>query len=285
MGDIQERKEYGPLILALLSLFTGFVAGCGAYLFRSLIACFHNLFFYGTLSLSYDANIHAPPSPWGVYIALVPVIGAIAVVYLVKNFAPEAKGHGVPEVMDAIYYNKGIIRPLVAVVKSLASALSIGSGGSVGREGPIAQIGSAFGSTLGQLLRVSPWQCNVLIAAGAGGGIAATFNTPLGGLLFAIEILLYEVSVRTLVPVIIATARPPISARSFSASIPLSKFLLLNPPSFISTTHRCLSPMSDWALQLACYRPFSSEPSMASRISLKTISRGTTISDTSPGCL
>ena len=232
MGDIQERKEYGPLILALLSFFTGIVAGCGAYLFRTLIACFHNLFFYGTLSLSYDANIHTSPSPWGVYIALVPVIGAVAVVYLVKNFAPEAKGHGVPEVMDAIYYNKGIIRPLVAVVKSLASALSIGSGGSVGREGPIAQIGSAFGSTLGQLLRVSPWQCNVLIAAGAGGGIAATFNTPLGGLLFAIEILLYEVSVRTLVPVIIATAAATYIGQLFFGIYPAFRIPALESPFF-----------------------------------------------------
>lgn len=232
MGDIQERKEYGPLILALLSFFTGIIAGCGAYLFRSLIACFHNLFFYGTLSLSYDANIHTSPSPWGVYIAMVPVIGAIAVVFLVKNFAPEAKGHGVPEVMDAIYYNKGIIRPMVAVVKSLASALSIGSGGSVGREGPIAQIGSAFGSTLGQLLRVSPWQCNVLIAAGAGGGIAATFNTPLGGLLFAIEILLYEVSVRTLVPVIIATAAATYIGQLFFGIYPAFRIPALESPFF-----------------------------------------------------
>jgi len=206
MDDLMEKKEYGPFFLAVFSFITGIVAGCGAYLFRLLIALLHNLFFYGTLTISYDANIHTAPSPWGVFVMFVPVVGAVGVVYLVRNFAPEAKGHGVPEVMDAIYYNKGLIRPMVAVVKSLASALSIGSGGSVGREGPIAQIGSAFGSTLGQLLRVTPWQCNVLIAAGAGGGIAATFNTPIGGLLFATEILLYEISVRTLVPVVVATA-------------------------------------------------------------------------------
>ena len=100
-----------------------------------------------------------------------------------KNFAPEAKGHGVPEVMDAIYYNDGKIRSVVAVIKSLASALSIGSGGSVGREGPIIQIGAAFGSTLGQLIAMAVRQRAILIAAGAGGGIAATFNTPIGGVL------------------------------------------------------------------------------------------------------
>jgi CIC family chloride channel protein len=134
------------------------------------------------------------------------VIGAVGVAFLVKNFAPEAKGHGVPEVMDAIYYGGGKIRPVVALVKSLASALSIGSGGSVGREGPIIQIGASFGSTMGQVLRLPPWQRITLIAGGAGAGIAATFNTPVGGVLFALEIMMHEVSARTLVPVAICTA-------------------------------------------------------------------------------
>ena len=90
--------------------------------------------------------------------------------------------------MDAIYYNRGIIRPVVAVVKSLASAISIGSGGSVGREGPIVQIGSTFGSTVGQFLEMPTWQRVTLIASGAGAGIAATFNTPVGGVLFAVGV-------------------------------------------------------------------------------------------------
>ncbi len=137
---------------------------------------------------------------------LVPVVGALGVTFLVTNFAPEAKGHGVPEVIDAVYNRKGIIRPVVSIIKALASALSIGSGGSVGREGPIIQIGSSFGSTMGQLLRLSTWQRITLIAAGAGGGIAATFNTPVGGVLFAVEIIMHEVSARTLVPVVTATA-------------------------------------------------------------------------------
>lgn len=102
----------------------------------------------------------------------------MGVAILVKNFAPEAKGHGVPEVMDAVYHRRGIIRPVVSVIKALASALSIGSGGSIGRERLIIQIGSSFGSTVGQLLKVPAWQRITLIAAGAGGGIAATFNTP-----------------------------------------------------------------------------------------------------------
>jgi CIC family chloride channel protein len=185
---------------------TGVIASLGAVVFRGLIAFFHNALFLGRLSFLYDANSHTTTSPWGSFVIFVPVIGAIMVIYLVRNFAPEAKGHGVPEVIDAIYYKRGKIRPVVAIIKSLASAISIGSGGSVGREGPIVQIGSAFGSGIGQLLHLPPWQTITLIASGAGAGIAATFNTPIGGLLFAAEIILHEVSVRTLVPVILATA-------------------------------------------------------------------------------
>jgi CIC family chloride channel protein len=135
----------------------------------------------------------------------VPAVGAISVTFIIANFAPEAKGHGVPEVMDAIYYNGGRIRPIVAVAKSLASALAIGSGAAVGREGPIIQIGSALGSTLGQFIRMPAGQRITLVAAGAGAGIAATFNTPIGGVMFAIELMLPEVSVNTFLPVAAAT--------------------------------------------------------------------------------
>jgi CIC family chloride channel protein len=183
--------------------------------FRALIGLFHNLFFLGKLSAAYDANVHTPAGPWGRLVILVPVVGAFAVVFLVKNFAPEAKGHGVPEVIQAVYYGKGVIRPIVSLIKALASALSIGSGGSIGREGPIIQIGSSFGSTMGQFLRLPSWQKVTLIAAGAGGGIAATFNTPIGGVLFALEIVMPELSARTLVPVVTATATATYIGRLF----------------------------------------------------------------------
>jgi CIC family chloride channel protein len=198
-------RAMGQLRFSLLALLIGVVAGIGAVLFRGLIALIHNGLFLGTFSAVYDANVHTPSSPWGVLVIFVPVVGAVSVAFLVKTFAPEAKGHGVPEVMDAIYYQGGKIRPIVALIKSLASALSIGSGGSVGREGPIIQIGSSFGASLGQFLRMPPWQRIVLIGCGAGGGIAATFNTPVGGVLFVIEIMLFEFSARTLIPVVIAT--------------------------------------------------------------------------------
>ena len=150
-------------------------------------------------------TLYTPLSPWGVGVVLVPVAGALVVAWLVKNFAPEAKGHGVPEVMDAIYYNQGHIRSRVAVIKSLASAVSIGSGGSVRREGPIVQIGSAFGSTLGLLIPMRTSDRVTLIAAGAGAGIAATFNAPLGGIVFALELLLVSINARNLLLVTTAT--------------------------------------------------------------------------------
>lgn len=165
----------------------------------------HNLLFLQTLSIVYDAKRHTPFSPLGGAVIVVPILGALGVIFLTQKFAPEARGPGVPEVMDAIYNGGGQIRPRVALIKSLASALSIGSGGSLGREGPIVQIGATFGSMVGQLLRLTVAQRSTLIAAGAGAGIAATFNTPIGGVLFAAELLLREVSVWSLVPVIIAT--------------------------------------------------------------------------------
>lgn len=217
---MDQKRRLPPFLLSLLAIPVGVVAGIGAVFFRALIAFFHNLLFLRIVSFSYNANTHTPPSPLGPWVILVPVIGAAGVAYLVQHFAPEAKGHGVPEVIEAIYYHKGFIRPVVALIKAVASGLSIGSGGAVGREGPIIQIGAAFGSTIGQWLRMPVWQRVTMIAAGAGGGIAATFNTPIGGVLFALEIVLHEISVRTLVPVAIATATAAYTGRIFFGDYP-----------------------------------------------------------------
>jgi len=200
-----EDRSLSLPALVLLAFVIGVVAALGAAVFRAMIAFTHNLFFLGKLSLVYDANVYDPPSPWGPFIILAPVIGGLIVIWLVKTFAPEAKGHGVPEVMYAVYHNKGNVRGVVAIVKSIASAISIGSGASVGREGPIIQIGASFGSTLARRLSLARWQKITLLSAGAGAGIAATFNTPLGGVMFAVELLLPEVSNRTFLPVVVAT--------------------------------------------------------------------------------
>ncbi len=205
-AEADETPRLGLVSLSLLALAVGIAAGLGAIVFRELIGLIHNLLFLGHFAFDYHTKVFMPASPWGAFVILAPVVGAVAVTFLVTNFAPEAKGHGVPEVMDAIYYGGGVIRPVVAVVKSLASAVAIGSGAAIGREGPIIQIGSAFGSTLGQILHMSSAERIVLIACGGGGGIAATFNTPIGGVMFAIEILMPEVGARTFLPVAIATS-------------------------------------------------------------------------------
>jgi chloride channel protein, CIC family len=206
--------------LTLLALVVGTVSGFGAVGFRDLIGLIHNLLFLGRFAVPYDTSVFVPDDPLGPLIILVPVLGSLVVTFLVTNFAPETRGHGVPEVMDAIYYHGGVIRPIVAVVKSVASAIAIGSGASVGREGPIIQIGSAFGSTLGQMIRMPPGQRIILVAAGAGAGIAATFNTPIGGVMFAIELMMPEVSVRTFLPVAVATGTATFIGRYFFGTQP-----------------------------------------------------------------
>ena len=216
----EESRQLPLAQLSLLALGLGVITGLGAVLFRDLIGLIHNLLFTGHALVHYDANIFTPPAPWGPLVILVPVLGAIGVTFLVKNFAPEAKGHGVPEVMDAIFFKGGVIRPVVALVKSLASAIAIGSGSSVGREGPIIQIGSALGSTLGQFIRMPAGQRIALVAAGAGAGIASTFNTPIGGVMFAIELMMPEVSAETFLPVAIATGTATFVGRWFFGDAP-----------------------------------------------------------------
>ena len=236
-------RPVGLVYLSVLALVVGIVTGCGAVGFRELIGLIHNLFFLRRLSFGYEANLFTPASPWGALIILVPVIGAAGVTFLVSTFAPEARGHGVPEVMDAIYYRRGIIRPIVAAVKSLASALAIGTGAAVGREGPIIQIGSAIGSTLGQWIPMLPGERILLVASGAGAGIAATFNTPIGGVMFAIELLMPEVSARTFLPVAIATGTATFLGQMFFGQQPAFAVPRLAP----------LAVDVQSALTLACY--------------------------------
>jgi CIC family chloride channel protein len=216
----EHARPMSLLRLCLLASVVGIVTGIGAVVFRALIGLVHNVMFLGQLTFAYDSSLFTPASPWGPLVILVPVIGAIGVTFIVSNFAPEAKGHGVPEVMDAIYYGRGIIRPVVAVAKSLASALAIGTGAAVGREGPIIQIGAALGSSLGQVIHMAMGQRIILVACGAGAGIASTFNTPIGGVLFATELMLPEISVNTFLPVAISTGMATFIGRIFFGDTP-----------------------------------------------------------------
>jgi chloride channel protein, CIC family len=231
-------QRIGLFRLSLIAVLVGLITGFGAVIFRALIGLIHNVAFLGSFTVAYDASVFTPPGPWGPFVILVPVIGGIFVTFLIANFAPEARGHGVPEVMDAIYYKEGVIRPVVALIKSLASALSIGTGAAVGREGPIIQIGAALGSTLGQVIRMAPWQRITLVACGAGAGIAATFNTPIGGVMFAIELMMPELSARTFLPVALATGTATFVGRIFFGIHPA--FLI--PTELLTSEHPATLP-------------------------------------------
>jgi chloride channel protein, CIC family len=235
-AQVEEPARIGLFGLSSLALAVGCVTGVGAVVFRDLIGLVHNIFFLHQFRVPYNASHFTPYNPWGVFVILVPVIGGLGVTWITTNFAPEAKGHGVPEVMDAIYYKTGVIRPVVALVKSIASALAIGSGSAVGREGPIIQIGSALGSTFGQVISMQAGQRITLVAAGAGAGIAATFNTPIGGVLFATELMLPEISVNTFLPVALATGTATFIGRLFFGSqpafdVPANLAVIPNEPS------------------------------------------------------
>lgn len=165
-----------------LAIIVGIIAGFGAIFFRWLINSFQSLFFGGGASILGFLGQYC--------IIIIPAVGGLIVGLLIYFGAREAKGHGVPEVMEAVAIKGGRIRPRVAIIKSLASSICIGSGGSVGREGPIVQIGSSFGSTIGQWFKLSDDWVRTLVACGAAGGISATFNAPIGGVFFALEIIL-----------------------------------------------------------------------------------------------
>ena len=169
-------------VILFTALIVGVGAGLGAVVFRRLIEGVH--------TLAYDGLGGLLEGIYPFYLLIIPALGGLIFGPLIYRFAREAKGHGVPEVMEAVALRGGRIRPRVAVVKALASAICIGTGGSVGREGPIAQIGSALGSTVGQLFRLSDERVRNLVACGAAGGVAATFNAPIAGSVFALEVIL-----------------------------------------------------------------------------------------------
>jgi CIC family chloride channel protein len=139
---------------------------------------------------------------------------------LVYFLAREAKGHGVPEVMESVAMRSGVIRKRVVLVKLLASAVSISSGGSVGREGPIVQIGSAIGSSLGQLLKVSADRMRTLVGCGAAAGIAATFNAPIAGSMFALEVILGDFGLATFSPIVISAVVSTVVSRAYLGDTP-----------------------------------------------------------------
>jgi chloride channel protein, CIC family len=202
-------------IMAILAIVVGLAGGFGAIGFRYLINFVQSLT-YGSSAdfLEIVGNV-----PWYLRI-IIPAVGGCLVGFLVYFFAREAKGHGVPEVMEAVALKGGVIRKRLVVVKTLASAICIGTGGSVGREGPIVQIGSAIGSSLGQVLKVSPDRMRTLVGCGAAAGIAATFNAPIAGSMFALEIILGDFGLATFSPIVISSVMATAVSRHYLGDFP-----------------------------------------------------------------
>jgi chloride channel protein, CIC family len=219
--------------LVVLAIGVGTGAGLGAVVFRYLILEFTRAFSgHDDYSIAGHASNPLVPQLGMWFVVLAPVIGGLIYGILIDRFAREARGHGVPEVMLAVAERGGRIRPMVAVIKSLASALCIGSGGSVGREGPIVQIGSALGSTLGQLVRVPESRLRLLVACGAAGGISATFNAPIAGVFFGLELILRDFEVESFGVVVLSSVLADIIGRAAFGSHP---FLELPPFALISS--------------------------------------------------
>ncbi len=211
-------------IIIFTALIVGIGAGLGAVVFRRLIE--------GMQMLAYDGlgGLLADIAPY--HLLVIPAVGGLIFGPLIYRFAREAKGHGVPEVMEAVALRGGRIRPRVAVVKALASAICIGTGGSVGREGPIAQIGSALGSTVGQALRLSDERVRNLVACGAAGGIAATFNAPIAGSIFALEVILGQLHTIYFGAVVISAVTADVIAHAFEGDLrafAVPGYTLINP--------------------------------------------------------
>ncbi len=219
-------------LLIVLGSVVGIATGLGAVAFIWLIQNAKDLFF--GKSLFFLNHMVIPGDYW---VVVIPAIGGALAGPIVYKFAREAKGHGVPEVMEAVALKGGLIRPRVALAKSLASAICIGSGGSAGREGPIIQIGSTVGSAIGQLFRMSSSRVTILVGCGAAAGIAAVFNAPIAGVIFSLEIILGDFAIRTFSPVIFS---------SVIASV-VSRALLGDSPAFVVPPY---SLVSAWEIPL-----------------------------------
>jgi len=204
-------------ILIILSVLVGLGTALGAIAFITLIKYFNSLFFGMTDQFLTETIGERGLKYW---LPVIPMLGGLLVGPIIYKFATEAKGHGVPEVMNAVARLGGIIRPRVAAVKTIASAICIGSGGSAGREGPIVQIGSAIGSTIGQIFRMSGERVKILVGCGAAAGISSVFNAPIAGVIFSLEIILGDFAIKTFSPVILSSVVASVVTRTFMGDHP-----------------------------------------------------------------
>ena len=224
MSGTRWFKEFGkalePTVVktSALAIVVGFIGGLVAQGLLELIYLFTNIFFYGKWSFAITYPVHHHLGAW---VILIPPIGGLLVGVMVHFWEPSLKGHGIPEAMEAVLVGKSLVRMRVGILKPLATAFAIGTGGPFGAEGPIIQTGAAFGSISAQVTKLTPYQRRVLLASGAAAGMAATFVAPFAGILVAIELLLFEFRARSFIPVAISSAVATAVAVHFRGWAPL----------------------------------------------------------------
>ena len=194
--------SFRMVLVSFLSAGIGLIAGLVAFALYKLIGLFANLCFYHRWSTDFvSVRFHT----LGLWVIVVPVVGGIIVGFMAKYGSSKIKGHGIPEAMEAVLFNRSRIQPRIAILKPISAAIAIGTGGPFGAEGPIIQTGGAVGSLVGQLFHTTGSERKVLLACGAAAGMSATFNTPIAGVILAIELLLFEFKSRSFIPLVIAS--------------------------------------------------------------------------------
>jgi CIC family chloride channel protein len=194
--------QFRIVLVSFLAAAIGLVAGLVAYALYKLIGLFTNLFFFHEWSTTFRS---VGSHHLGAWVILVPVVGGLVVGVMAKYGSSKIKGHGIPEAMEAVLTNRSRIEPKVAILKPISAAIAIGTGGPFGAEGPIIQTGGAIGSLVGQVLHTTAVERKVLLACGAAAGMSATFNTPIAGVILAIELLLFEFKSRSFIPLVVAS--------------------------------------------------------------------------------
>src|SRR6201993_3104723 len=190
------------VLRSFLAAGVGLLAGIVAYILYKLIGLFTNLFFFHEATTTFRS---VGGHHLGLWVILIPVAGGLIVGLMAKYGSSKIKGHGIPEAMEAVLVNRSRIEPKVALLKPISAAIAIGTGGPFGAEGPIIQTGGALGSLVGQVLHTTAVERKVLLACGAAAGMSATFNTPIAGVILAIELLLFEFKSRSFIPLVIAS--------------------------------------------------------------------------------
>ncbi len=198
----EPTAQFRIVLISFLAAGIGLIAGVVAYILYKLIGLFTNLFFFHEWSTTFRS---VGSHHLGAWVILVPVIGGLVVGVMAKYGSSKIKGHGIPEAMEAVLVNRSRIEPKVALLKPISAAIAIGTGGPFGAEGPIIQTGGAIGSLVGQVLHTTAVERKVLLACGAAAGMSATFNTPIAGVILAIELLLFEFKSRSFIPLVIAS--------------------------------------------------------------------------------